>query len=63
MWRFFQDNLNNNTQVDLKNSIYCGDAAGRVEGKKKDFSDSDLYLLTNEFQKICHKYWPNFQNS
>lgn len=30
MWRFFQENLNNNTKVELKDSIYCGDAAGRV---------------------------------
>lgn len=43
LWRYFAENMNGTEQVDIKESIYCGDAAGRV-GKKKDFTDTDLYL-------------------
>lgn len=39
MWDLF---IQNNGNVKLAESFYCGDAAGRKDGKKKDFSDSDL---------------------
>jgi bifunctional polynucleotide phosphatase/kinase len=42
MWKFFVDSLNGKVVVDVAKSFYCGDAAGRVKGKKKDFSDTDL---------------------
>ena len=40
MWDLFLQH--NEGKIDIKNSFYCGDAAGRKEGKKKDFSDGDL---------------------
>lgn len=40
MWELFL--TQNNNKADLAKSFYCGDAAGRKDGKKKDFSDSDL---------------------
>ena len=39
MWELF---VEHNGKVDMAQSFYCGDAAGRKNGKKKDFSDSDL---------------------
>lgn len=33
--------------IDKKMSFYCGDAAGRKNGKQKDFSDSDLKFGLN----------------
>lgn len=42
MWNFFVDIMNGKVKIDLDKSFYCGDAAGRVKGKKKDFSDTDL---------------------
>jgi bifunctional polynucleotide phosphatase/kinase len=49
MWTYFQDNLNGGIKVDLAESYYVGDAAGRPasKGKKKDFSDSDLKFALN----------------
>lgn len=44
MWDLF---IELNGKVDLKKSFYCGDAAGRKDGKKKDFSDSDLKFALN----------------
>ena len=40
MWDLFL--THNDGKVDMKNSFFCGDAAGRKDGKKKDFSDGDL---------------------
>ncbi len=37
MWKYFNENMNGKTEIDLKESFYCGDAAGRTN----DFSDSD----------------------
>ena len=34
-------------QPDKSKSFYCGDAAGRKDGKHKDFSDSDLKFALN----------------
>lgn len=33
----------------MAKSIYCGDAAGRVKGKIKDFTDTDLYIFFNYY--------------
>jgi hypothetical protein len=43
MWNYFINTLNGDKKVILEKSFYCGDAAGRKQGKVKDFSDSDLY--------------------
>ena len=40
MWTLFLQN--NDGKADKTKSFYCGDAAGRKDGKVKDFSDSDL---------------------
>lgn len=40
MWTLFLQN--NDGKADKAKSFYCGDAAGRKDGKVKDFSDSDL---------------------
>ena len=49
MWKYFTAELNNEVEVDLKESFYCGDAAGRpaTKNKEKDFSDSDLKFAKN----------------
>lgn len=49
MWDYLVENLNGGLQVDLKNSIYVGDAAGRPKDaiKRKDYSDSDLKFALN----------------
>jgi len=44
LWNFFVENMNDKEDVDMKNSIYCGDAAGRLK-PKKDFNDTDLYII------------------
>ena len=43
MYRYFAGNLNGNHTIDLKESTYCGDAAGRAATKttKKDHSADD----------------------
>lgn len=41
MWDFFQKAMNKE-EIDIKKSFYCGDSAGRVKGKVKDFNDTDL---------------------
>jgi hypothetical protein len=40
MWKLFVDH--NEGKADKANSFFCGDAAGRKDGKVKDFSDTDL---------------------
>jgi bifunctional polynucleotide phosphatase/kinase len=49
MWDHFHQHLNSGIMVDLSESYYVGDAAGRpASGKrKKDFSDSDLKFALN----------------
>lgn len=44
MWEYFTKHCNDGVKVDMKASVYVGDAAGRKppQVKKKDFSDSDL---------------------
>jgi hypothetical protein len=44
MWLLF---IEHNGNVNLSQSFFCGDAAGRKTGKHKDISDSDLYLFYN----------------
>ena len=41
MWTLLE-NHNDGVKIDKLESFYCGDAAGRKDGKHKDFSDSDL---------------------
>ncbi|CAH1776161.1 unnamed protein product [Owenia fusiformis] len=51
MWKYFIDHNNADVQVDLSQSMYVGDAAGREKGwkkdKKKDFSCSDRMFAAN----------------
>ena len=51
MWSYFKSSCTEGVTLDLSDSFYCGDAAGRPEnkvtGKKKDFSDSDLKFAHN----------------
>lgn len=49
MWDYFIKNLNGGIQVDLQESKYVGDAAGRPKtGKRKeDFNDTDLKYALN----------------
>ena len=49
MWKHFIENLNDGLKVDMEQSFYCGDAAGRpaTKNKEKDFSDSDLKFAHN----------------
>ena len=49
MWRHFCKNLNGALEIDMKESFYCGDAAGRpaTTTSKKDFSaDDKIYAQT-----------------
>lgn len=46
MWDLLLKN-NGGIEVSKKLSFYCGDAAGRKNGKHKDFSDSDLKFGLN----------------
>ena len=46
MWDLLEGN-NGGVKIDKKVSFYCGDAAGRKDGKHKDFSDSDLKFGLN----------------
>jgi len=41
MWNTFKKEINKEEELDLKESLFCGDAAGRVSGKRKDFNDTD----------------------
>lgn len=49
MWEYFTNNLNDGIKVSLKDSFYCGDAAGRPKTalRPKDFSDTDLKFALN----------------
>lgn len=50
-WEFFLQKYINNHKIDLnlKDTFYCGDAAGRPKDgtRKKDFSDSDRKFAIN----------------
>ena len=51
MWRYVVEKGNGGVTVDLSDSLYVGDAAGRVAGwqpgKKKDFACSDRLFALN----------------
>jgi len=49
MWRYFVEHCNADVKVNIKQSLYCGDAAGRPKSGKraKDFSDSDRKFAIN----------------
>merc|ERR1712029_273257 len=47
-WEYLQKYKNDGLEIDMKNSFYCGDAAGRIRIKgKKDFSCSDRLFAKN----------------
>ena len=46
MWDLLEQS-NGGIKINKKLSFYCGDAAGRKNGKHKDFSDSDLKFGLN----------------
>lgn len=51
MWNFLKEKLNGGVEVDMSQSFYVGDAAGRPKDwapkKKKDFSNSDRLFALN----------------
>jgi bifunctional polynucleotide phosphatase/kinase len=46
MWDVLVRN-NGGVKINKEKSFFCGDAAGRKNGKVKDFSDSDLKFALN----------------
>jgi bifunctional polynucleotide phosphatase/kinase len=46
MWDLLEQH-NGGIKIEKSLSFYCGDAAGRKNGKHKDFSDSDLKFALN----------------
>lgn len=48
MWKFFAEKLSN-VKIDLKQSFFCGDAAGRKKTATRpgDFSDGDIKFALN----------------
>ncbi|CAF0732418.1 unnamed protein product [Brachionus calyciflorus] len=51
MWNFFEKNCNSSVKINMSESFYCGDAAGRPKnwapGKSKDFSCGDRMFAAN----------------
>ena len=51
MWKFMEKNCNGGIKVDMKESVFVGDAAGRPKGwaagKSKDFSAGDRMFAAN----------------
>ena len=49
MWDYLKDNIFTGFTINKKESIYCGDAAGRPKTatRHKDFSDTDLKFALN----------------
>jgi bifunctional polynucleotide phosphatase/kinase len=49
MWNHFVKNCNDKVKVNMLQSFYCGDAAGRPKTatKARDFSDGDLKFAFN----------------
>jgi len=72
MWRQMLNDfgLDNDQGVDLENSFYVGDAAGRISDEKgdvNDFASSDRYFgylhstnLANGTQRSGSQYWDTF---
>lgn len=62
MWKYMMEKANGGIEVNLQESLYVGDAAGRPNGwkvgMKKDFSCSDRYSACHESQQIvCIQHW------
>ena len=56
IWEFLTKHSNEGRKIDLSNSFYCGDAAGRIKkvsDGKKDFSCSDRLFALN----LTLKFW------
>ncbi|XP_037077036.1 bifunctional polynucleotide phosphatase/kinase-like [Pollicipes pollicipes] len=57
MWEYLTTKGNGSCKVDMSESFYCGDAAGRLEGwqpkRKKDFSCSDRLFALNIGLRFC----------
>lgn len=49
MWKYLKDDIFQEYKIDMKESFYCGDAAGRPKtaSRSKDFSDSDIKFAHN----------------
>ena len=49
MWQIFCKKHNCNAKIDVKESFYCGDAAGRpaTQTREKDFSADDKAFAAN----------------
>ena len=47
MWNLFQEKYNANVPIDNHKSFFCGNSAGRKDGKHKDFKDSDIKFSLN----------------
>uniref|UniRef100_A0A1B0D571 PNK FHA domain-containing protein n=2 Tax=Phlebotomus papatasi TaxID=29031 RepID=A0A1B0D571_PHLPP len=49
MWRKLEEEFNDGVKIDMKESFFVGDAAGRTEakGRKKDHSCSDRFMAIN----------------
>lgn len=51
MWKYLNEQKNDGLEIDMDQSFYCGDAAGRVAGwapgKKKDHSMADKLMAEN----------------
>ncbi|CAH0715595.1 unnamed protein product, partial [Brenthis ino] len=51
MWKLLVEKKNDNIPIDMHNSFFCGDAAGRVAnwapGRKKDHSMADILFADN----------------
>lgn len=51
MWDYLVKNCNSNVEIDMNESFFVGDAAGRPKdwapGKKKDFSCADRMFAQN----------------
>lgn len=46
MWELLEKS-NQGFKIDLKESFFCGDAAGRKTKEHKDFSNTDLLFAKN----------------
>jgi bifunctional polynucleotide phosphatase/kinase len=49
MWEHLRDKIFEEFKIDMKESFYCGDAAGRPKTatRPKDFTDTDLKFALN----------------
>jgi bifunctional polynucleotide phosphatase/kinase len=67
MWNFFKENCNKSVKVNMDESFYIGDAAGRkanwAPGRKKDFSCADRMFAANANLKFQtpEEYFMNYK--